>query len=368
MPGEPRITLLGPQRNPRLPKVRRDLGLRTTRFATITAGWRDREGDDELLSELLGGDTINLQLWTRMQQVWEADPELEKADRRRRRVLTEMQELYVIGLQQAVEGVHRITARTPRLPELQQLALDDTLEILRDMDERHRRRVSEVHLEFYERYQPQHRDHVAAARIRVGQLIAECGAVAIPGGHVGVLLGALHLFNLAPALGYPHKVEQEDGTVVTTPRLYRPVLAWGAGAMALTERVFLYHDFAVVHPGISEVLMDGIGLTRGLVALPSAKDRINLKDVPSSRSFARRMAPRVALLLDEGARVTLTQDGELPASGMRILTQDGHARKVVAEPAHGEPGSTELAPGATGPTPGTTEDAPGTTPDGEVTP
>lgn len=332
--GEPRITLLGPQRKPRLPRVRRELGLRTARFATITAGWRDRERDDALLTELLGGTTINLNLWTRMQQLWEADPELEKADRARRRVLTEMQDLYVIGLQQAVEAVHRITARTPRLVEIQQIALDDTLQILRDLDERHRRRVNEVHQEFYDTYQPQHRQHVQAARLRVGQLIAEADAVAIAGGHVGVLLGALHIFNLAPALGYPHEVEQEDGTVEVTPRVYRPVLAWGAGAMSLTERVFLYHDFSVVNPGISEVLMDGIGLTRGLVALPNPQDRLNLKDVPSTRSFARRCSPRVPLLLDEGARVTLTRDGALPTSGvgMKILTEEGQARKVSAEP------------------------------------
>lgn len=330
MPAEPRITLLGPQRDPRLPQVRRALGLREARFATITAGWRDRESDDGLLVELLGGNTVNLHLWTRMQQLWEADPELDHADRERRRRLTEMQELYVIGLQQAVEAVHRITARKPVLPEIQEMALADVLDILRDMDERHRQRVEEVHLEFYERYQPQHRPAVLEGRARVGQLIADCDAVVIPGGHVGVLLGAMHIFNVAPALAYPHEQEREDGSVVRTPRVYRPVLAWGAGAMALTERVFLFHDFSVVNPGISELLMDGMGLTQGLIALPNAKDRIDLNNLPSTRSLAGRCAPRVPVLLDAGARVTLTEDGELPESGTaRVLTEDGRAVRLT---------------------------------------
>ncbi|WP_134771963.1 hypothetical protein [Ornithinimicrobium flavum] len=168
MPAEPRITLLGPQRNPRLPRVRQQLGLRDARFATVTAGWRDRENDDALLSELLGGRTVNLQLWSRMQQLWEADPELAHGDRERRRRLAEMQELYVIGLQQAVEAAHRITARRPVLPEIQQMALHDVLDILRDMDERHRQRVHEVHLDFYARYEPQHRPAVLEGRARWG--------------------------------------------------------------------------------------------------------------------------------------------------------------------------------------------------------
>lgn len=326
MPAEPRITLLGPQRNPRLEPALRALGLRGKRFATITAGWRDREGEDALLSELLGGHTQNLRLWALMQQLWEADPELDHADRERRRVMHEMQDLYVIGLQQAIEGVHRIAAHKPRFAGIQELAITDTLQILRDLDARHARRVNELHLEFYERYQPHHRDAVLEARSHVGRQIAECDAVVVTGGHVGVLLGALHIFNLAPALGYNHEEPQADGSVAVSPRVYRPVLAWGAGAMALTERVFLFHDFAVVSPGVSEVLMDGIGLTQGVVALPSASERLNLKDRASMRSLAIRCAPCVPVLLSEGTRVTLTVDGRLPA-GVRVVGADGRTTR-----------------------------------------
>ncbi|WP_158288543.1 hypothetical protein [Ornithinimicrobium flavum] len=139
----------------------------------------------------------------------------------------------------------------------------------------------------------------------------------------------MHIFNLAPALAAPHE-EEQDGEVVTTARVYRPVLAWGAGAMALTERVVLFHDFSVVAPGISELLMDGMGLTRGLVAFPNAKDRLDLTDLPSTRSLVSRCTPRVPVLLDEGAQVTLTADGELPGTGKaRVLTADGRATKLT---------------------------------------
>jgi hypothetical protein len=323
----PRITLLGPQRDPQLDRTVESLGLTGSRFATVTAGWRDREGDDGLLSELLGHRTVNLRLWELMQQLWEADPELDRADRERRSVQTEMQQLYLIGLEQAITALHRIRERQPRSVRVQSLALEDTLQVIRDLDERHCHRITELHEEFYSRHEPQHRPAVLDARFRVGRLIADCDAVVITGGHVGVLMGALHLFNLGPALADGESLgTTRDSRPVVGPRLYRPVIAWGAGAMALTERVLLFYDNSVVMPGVSEALMDGLALTRDLVALPSARDRLDLRDSWRVQSLVRRTAPATCLLLDEGAQVTLTPEGRVPA-GAPVLGPDGTARR-----------------------------------------
>lgn len=319
MPAEPRITLLGPQREPHLRDVVRSLGLEGARFATITAGWRDREGEDGDLREELG-DTVNLRLWRLLQQLWEADPELAAGDRERRRVLTEMQELYVLGLQKSAEALSEIRTRESRDERIREMAIADVLAIKRDMDRRHRDRVEQVHLEFYATYQPEHRPAVVKARFLVGQRIADCDAVVIPGGHVGVLLGSLHIANLAPALAAPTPATETDAD--PAPTLYRPIIAWGAGAMALTERVLLFHDHSVVAPGISEVLMDGLGLTRGLVALPNASLRLEVKNRARMTVLAQRCIPRVPLLLDPGAQVTLTANGELP-TGARVVDPEG---------------------------------------------
>ncbi|WP_131103164.1 hypothetical protein [Ornithinimicrobium sufpigmenti] len=320
MPAEPRITLLGPQREPHLADVVRSLELEGCRFATITAGWQDREGEDEVLNAELGGNTVNLRLWRLLQQLWEADPELEAADRRRRQVLTEMQELYVLGLQKAAEALREIRARESRDERVMQMASDDILAIMRDMDDRHRKRVEEVHLEFYATHEPEHRPAVVEARFLVGRRIADCDAVVIPGGHVGVLLGSLHIANLAPALAAPTPETADDPD--PAPTLYRPIIAWGAGAMALTERVVLFYDDAVVAPGVSEVLMDGLALTRGLVALPNATARLEVKDRRRMAVLAQRCDPRLPLLLDPGAQVTLTAGGEVP-TGARVVDHDG---------------------------------------------
>lgn len=324
----PRITLLGPQRRPRVKKVVDRLGLGGRRFATITAGWRDRESDDTELNAQLGDNTVNLRLWALMQQVWEADPELAAADQRRRVLHTEMQELYLIGLEQAAEAIRRIRAHEPRAPHVVETAIVDVMEVMRELDQRHLTRVAELNAEFYETYEPQHRQAVVEARFRVGRAIAGCDAIAITGGHVGVLLGALHLFNLGPALAMPADPDDDE----STPTLLRPVLAWGAGAMTLTERVLLFYDNAVSRPGVSEMLMDGLCLTRGIVALPSPRARLEMHDVIRMSQLARRAAPAQGLLLEERVDVTLTADGRLPA-GTTVLGLDGRPTTTGEETA-----------------------------------
>ncbi len=339
-----RITLLGPQREPVVDEVMRSLGLEGARVATITAGWRDRERDDTVLVDQLGGRCVNLHLWQRMQQIWEEDPELERADRRRRQVLTEMQELYLIGLQKAVEACTRIRGHQPRDARVHRMAVEDVLEIIRELDERHVQRVGEVNEEFFATHEPQHRDPVVRGRHEVGHLVGECEAVVIAGGHVGVLLGTLHMFDLAPVLATAVPDPRDPRGVHA--RVDRPVLAWGAGAMAITERVVLFYDDSVVAPGVAEVLMDGLGLTRGLVALPSATDRLDIKDPDRMRTLTHRCQPRVALPLDPGDRVTLTADGRVP-EGTRVFGPDGTVTRYAAPVAAPSTAATSADPSTT---------------------
>lgn len=330
---DPRITLLGPQRQPRVAQATERLGLRGARFATITAGWRDRESEDAELTEQLGGNAVNLRLWALMQRLWEADPELAAADQRRRLQHTEMQELYLIGVEHAADAMRRVSAHTPREPRVVEQAVEDVLQVMRDLDRRHLERVTELNEAFYARYQPQHRDAVVQGRFHVGRLISGCEAIAITGGHVGVLMGALHVFNLGPALAAPAAAPGQ------APALHRPIVAWGAGAMVLTEQVLLYYDHAVADSGVSEMLMEGLGLTSGIVALPSPKERLDVRNTWRMSALARRVAPARALLLDAEAEVTLTADGRLPA-GARVLGQDGHPIVLEAD---------DVAPGLTSP-------------------
>lgn len=306
MPAEvtaPSLTLLGPQRQPRVDAEVSSLGLTGARAAIINAGWREREPEDGLLVELAGGNAVNLRLWHRMQEVWDADPEFAAADRSRRLLLEEMQDLYVIALDHVISALRTMLVRVPRSEAVQQVALEDAEQIMRDIDARHLQRVNEVHAEFWDRWPPHERESVQRARALVSHELSDAEVVLMPGGHVGVLVGAMHLFNVAP-------------------QLQVPVLAWGAGAMSLTDRIVLFHDRAAHGPAVSEVFTQGMGLLPDVVALPGARERLDLGNDRRMGLLARRFAPAACLLLDERARVAILPGGGLPDDAP-VLAADG---------------------------------------------
>lgn len=300
----PRAVLLGPQRRPTVDTVLRELGLHGRRVAVVTAGWREREHEDGLLVDLVGGGAANLRLWHRMQQVWEADPDLAEADTRRRARLEEMQELYLRGLDHAMRAIAELEQHHARHPDVVAAAHEDAVRIIRRMDVRHLERVAEVHGEFWARWPPHERPAIAEARTRVAQDLADAEALVVTGGHVGVLVGAMHLFNVAPQVAH------------------LPVVAWGAGAMALTDRVVLFHDRAPHGPAVPEVFTGGLGMVHDVVALPSARDRLALQDRPRMSLLRRRFSPARCVLLDERVRVEVGHDGRLP-EGTPVLAEDG---------------------------------------------
>jgi hypothetical protein len=123
----------------------------------------------------------------------------------------------------------------------------------------------------------------------------------VAGGHVGVLADVLHLFNVAAALN--------GGSLV---------IAWSAGAMALTDRIVLFHDRAPQGPGHPEVYGSGLSLLRDVVLLPHARARLLLDDAPRMAVFARRFAPARCVPLEAGTRIDVPADGAWPP-GIRTI-------------------------------------------------
>lgn len=295
------VTLLGPQRKPDLPVVVQSLDLEGP-IATVTAGWGDRESDDGELNELLDGRGRNLSLYQRWREVQEHDPEFAAADQRRRDVLDELHEIYLVRLDHALGAVGDIQRRSGNERILAE-ALDQAVEAVRELDARHLVEVSDIHSEFYDIWPPHERPVIAAHRAEVEAILRDAGAVVIAGGHVGVLVGVLHLFNVAAGL-------------------HVPVIAWSAGAMALTDRIVLFHDRAPQEPTHAEVYDSGLSLVRDLVPLPHARARLLLEDTQRMAVFARRFAPASCVLLEAGTRLDLDGDGTFPAHAA-ILSTDG---------------------------------------------
>ena len=151
---------------------------------------------------------------------------------------------------------------------------------------------------------------MASHRDAVRRRLESADTLLVAGGHVGHLTRLLHLFHVAPSLP-------------------EHIVAWSAGAMALTDRVVLFHDHVAQGVAQTEVFSDGIGVVPGLVLLPHARRRLRTDDPVRMGVLARRFAPSPCVVLDDGVRVSLGPDGELPL-GARVVTEDGRVAELEA--------------------------------------
>lgn len=317
-PGAPTV-LLGPQRfKENVGPALDALGLSgpdAGPIVTINAGWEEREDDVGELDAALGGRSRNLRLHHRLFDVIEKAPEVAAAALTFRDRHDELLDFYRIRLEHALAAVTAVQRRTSRLgigPDAEAAAIDS----LRQIDEWYLAELTSLYATFDE---SAHRDHSELIGWHCGEIAAmldDAAAVVMTGGHVGVLLRALRIFE------------------VTLP-FDRPVIAWSAGAMALTDTVLLFHDFAPQGSGVPEVHAPGLGRLPGLIALPHARRRLDLADQARSRVLAQRFSGRDLLLLDDGTSLRIEPDQivdgrtRLP-NGARVLGPDGLVHEVDA--------------------------------------
>lgn len=310
-----RTVLLGPQRRPTLDTVALDGPI-----ATVTAGWQEREPDDAELDGLLGGRSVNLRLYSRWQDVLARDPEYAAAEKAHRAELDTLHELYAVQLDGALTALTEVARRSPPptspsgskvtllplgdssdtlLPlggaAAADSALGDAVAVVRLVDAQHLARFAATRDEFAAEWGS--REVLDQHRAEVAQ--AGGAALVVAGGHVGVLVRLFRMF--------------------AVPR--PPVLvAWSAGAMALTDRVLLFHDRAPHGLAHAEFAGAGLGWIPGCVLLPHARKRLRTDDPARMTELAARAAPARCVVLDNGVRLDL--DGALPA-GAKVVTADG---------------------------------------------
>jgi hypothetical protein len=298
----PAVTLLGPQRRPTLDRVLDALGVDGP-VAAVNAGWQEREADDSELLSLLGGRGTNLHLHARWMAVLHDDSEYAQAEREHHVVLAELQQLYRIRLEHALRAVYEVAQPRDGHPRTRSSAVDDAIEIVRLTDAMHSDRVRDLRNTFDTAWPAAEREAIAKHRHEVHDALAQARCLVIAGGHVGELLHVLRLFDVAAAV--PDRV-----------------VAWSAGAMALTDRVVLFHDRSAQGPAPAQVLDAGLGVVSGVVALPHARRRLEADDPVRMSVLARRFAPAACLVLDDGVTVELATDSALPADA-RVVSGDG---------------------------------------------
>lgn len=286
----PRITVLGPERPaPVLPEVLERLAIRGP-LALISAGWRYDELRDEPLREALGRPLHNLGLYEAFRDLERHAPELIAVYARKQHELKRIKDRYRSAI---VPAMHECqTLYTPD-PGCRWLAL--SIRHLQEIDAIFLEEADALHRSFDSAADPRDHPRVRAHAERMRDTMDGCDAVLLAGGHVGVLRNRLSFF------GFEHLLRD------------RAIIAWSAGAMALTDRVLLFHDYTNWGVGIAEVLDRGLGLLHDVVFLPHCRDRLDLDHAQNVAILARRVAPARAIGLLNGA---VLLDGLLPVSAV----------------------------------------------------
>ncbi len=270
--------------------------------ATVTAGWQDRESADDELDDVMGGRSRNLDLYRRLTDVLETDEHFATEALAHRDAMDELAGIYSLRLQRALESVYAV-ARRPARQDIADAAFSDAVRDVRDIDEWYLRTVDQLYGELEAVAPVSASEPILRHRDEVAEILREAPVLAVAGGHVGILLRCLRLFAVDPA----HDV---------------PVVAWSAGAMALTERVVLYNDRGPQGVQGAEVWDRGSARVRDVVAMPHARRRLRLDDPVHAKVFVRRFAPATCLLLDDGTQVEVGADGSVPEDA-RVLTETG---------------------------------------------
>lgn len=302
--------LLGPQ-SPR-PNLRRAVDAigAAGPVMVISAGWRDSEGEVEELQDELGRPLEDLMIYQQAEEIFAREPDLRALQRERQDKLKELQELYRIRLGPTIAAARKLMRATAQ-PELLRLEQRAAIAQVRALDRHHLRRIQAIHRDFDQRRAQLKIPAVTAVREAVQRRVAKAGLVLVTGGHVAVLLNRLRLFRLGEELAR------------------KPLVAWSAGTMALSERVVLFHHHAPQGRRDAELLDAGLGIVRGRILLPHAATRLDWGNRRRMALFSRRFSPAVCCTLDSGSLLRFEDEHLVSAAKSFLVTRTGQKRVLA---------------------------------------
>ncbi len=310
-----RTILLGPQRF----TVRATAALRSLDsagpVAVINAGWEEREGDITELDAALDHRSRNLRLYHRLTDVLTKDRTFAVAASRFRDRHDELTGLYRIRLDHATKGVYAVQRQIPAHPSRARAsaayrALRDAVDGVRAIDDWYLAELDLLYAELESDGGVDSSEVIAWHRHEIQGVQTNCVAYVLPGGNVRTLMSAIRLF-----------------AVIIPSEL--PVVAWSAGAMVLTDRIALFHDFGPDGASETEIFDRGLGRVSDVVAFPHARRRLRLDDPERLAILAMRFDPAECVLLDDAGLIDIDADGTVPATARRVGT-DGMVRSGMA--------------------------------------
>lgn len=273
-------------------------------LAVISTGWQEAEGDLVELESVVGRPLEDLSLYARAESLFRDDDELAAAYRLRQDRLQKLQQLYRIRLRSLSVAARRLR-RIDGDDDILQSERRHSVQQLRSLDAHHLEQGEAMHSEFDHVVQLESRDSVQTRSAEMRAILERCAGVIVTGGNVAVLINRLRLFGLGSSLVAQH------------------LFAWSAGAMALTERIVLFHDRMPQGRREPEVFGRGLSIVQGLVTLPDATHRLRSGDRMRVELTARRFAPQVCITLNNGSAVRWEDGQPIDVEGARRLRRSG---------------------------------------------
>ena len=161
---------------------------------------------------------------------------------------------------------------------------------MKNCDQQVLKQLDKIRSTFPDLYNPWKHPSALPYHQRLKDSLEESQALLITGGHVAVLRNRLIFFGL-------HKLIRDFLLAG------KPVIAWSAGSMVLTEKIVLYYDNPPQGEGHPEVLDSGIGLMPKAIFFPNAHERLNLQNKERISQLARRFEPALCIGLENGAKL-----------------------------------------------------------------
>ena len=305
-----RLILLGPQpQYSTLQAALKRLGC-NSRVALVTAGWQEDESSDDELISMLPSRSINLNLFQRSENLFEQDSELIRVLRDRQDDLRVLRDAYLLRLDHCLSvirdlGDFRIQVQLDINPEI-----EAAFETLRQLDRQYLVRTTQICDQYDSKLDIHNRSHVRHHRDELQKTIAECSAIVISGGHVGIILNRLRLFGIL-----------ESNSL--------PIVAWSGGAMALADQIVLFHDHPPQGKGNPEVLRAGMGQYHEIIPLPDARHRLHLEDPARVSLIAERFSNCACIELNDSSFLERI-DGHWKHADCSRLKRDGSLEELVS--------------------------------------
>lgn len=304
--------LLGPQSPlPNIAEAVASSGLPDAPLAVISAAWQEAEGDIDDIRNLLGRQLEDLYLYRRGEELMAGDPGLAAAARLRQDKLVDQQRMYRMRLKQlSIAARHMLDAEgdSEMIASEQRHAIAQ----LRALDRHHLHRTESIWRDFSNAYSSDSYPMLARHAREVAEIVDRCAGVVITGGNVAVLVNRMRLFGVDKLL---HGCN---------------LVAWSAGAMALSERIVLFHDRSPEGRRDAEVLGAGCGVIPGQVFLPNTQQRLRTGDRLRIGLLCRRFSPDSCIALDRGSELRFDESGVRYANAVRRLKHDGRFVKMRA--------------------------------------